>query len=47
VLKMASGLDEVIVYDEAGRELEREDASYITGLGSKCIELNRERGESG
>jgi hypothetical protein len=40
-------LDEVIVYDEAGRELERADASYITGLGSKCIELNRRRAEGG
>jgi hypothetical protein len=40
-------LDEVIVYDEAGRELERTDASYITGLGSKCIELNRKRAEGG
>lgn len=40
-------LDEVIVYDEAGRELEREDASHITGLGSKCIELNRKRAEGG
>ena len=38
-------LDEVIVYDEAGRELERTDASDITPLGSKCMELNRERAE--
>ena len=40
-------LDEVIVYDEAGRELERTDVSDIIALGSKCIELNRKRAEGG
>ena len=40
-------LDDVIVYDEAGRELERVDASGITPLGSKCMELNRRRAEGG
>jgi hypothetical protein len=40
-------LAEVIVYDEAGRELERTDASDIVGLGSKCIEFNRKRAEGG
>jgi hypothetical protein len=40
-------LDQVIVYDEAGRELERTDVSDIVGLGSKCIELNRRRAAGG
>ncbi len=40
-------LDEVVVYDEARRVLERSDVSHITPLGSKCIELNRKRAEDG